>query len=172
MLLSHSIQVSPIWCKSDVPHIKTWSSRFSLFVFLLTGRSMCRISNRGLGVILRDSSAGWMFARTRAWTWLLQLKDSCPPAHSVSLLTTVTLAAAVPAWDGKRLSDPSAKDNRKYDMGMFQLSGSPTMNITSQNRLKAPSSKLWAFTSLRETPLILIFLPVTRVTAAWDAHPS
>lgn len=66
-----------------------------------------------------------------ARTWLLQFKDSCLLAHAASLLTTVTLAAALPAWDGKRIPDPSAKDNRKYDMGTSQLSGSPTLNTTT-----------------------------------------
>ncbi len=46
-----------------------------------TGRSVCRVSNRGLSFILKDSGAKWMFAKTRAWTWLLQLKDSCLPPN-------------------------------------------------------------------------------------------
>lgn len=101
-----------------------------------------------------------MFAKTRTWSWLLQLKDSCLPAHSASLLTSVTLAAGVShtTWDGKRISDPSAKDNRKYDMGTSQLSGSPTLNTTSQTSEGIPSFNLGVSSWLKELPLFLFFL--------------
>lgn len=131
---------------------------------------MCRVSNRGLSVILKDSAAEWMFAKTRAWTWLLQLKDSClPPNRSNSGSSGIT---ANMGWKESWRADPSAKDNRKYDMGTSQLSGSPTLNTTSQTSEGIPSSNLRAFVSLRELPLILSFLPVLRVTKARDPHAS
>lgn len=127
---------------------------------------MCRVSNRGLSVILKDSAAGWMFAKTRVWTQLLQLKGSClPPNRSNSGSSSIT------ANMGRKESwraDPSAKDNRKYDMGMSQLSGSPTLNTTSQTSKGIPSSNLGAFA----LPLVLSFFPVLRVTTARDPHAS
>lgn len=93
---------------------------------------------------------------------------------AVSLLTTVTLVAAVlpPTWDGKRMPDPSAKDNRKYDMGTSQLSGFPTLNTTSQNSEGIPSYNLGTFALLRGLLLILFFLPVLRMTTDRDPHAS
>lgn len=88
------------------------------------------------------------------------VKDSCLPAHSASLLTSVTLAAGVShtTWDGKRIPDPNAKDNRKYDMGTSQLSGSPTLNTTSQTSEGIPSFNQGVFSWLKELLLFLFFL--------------
>ena len=57
-------------------------------------------------------------------------------------------------------------------MGTSQLSGSPTLNTTSQTIEGIPSSNLEDFPLLRELPLILLFLPVLRVTMARDPLAS
>lgn len=93
---------------------------------------------------------------------------------AVSLLTAVTLVVAVllATWDGKRMPDPSAKDNRKYDMGTSQVSCFPTLNTTSQTSEGIPSYNLGAFALSRGLLLILFFLPILRMTTDRDPHAS
>lgn len=75
---------------------------------------------------------------------------------AVSLLTAVTPAALVsqPTQGGKRIPDPGARDNSKYDMGTSQLSGSPTLNTAGQTNQGIPTSNLGASAVWTELPLI------------------
>lgn len=57
-------------------------------------------------------------------------------------------------WNGKGKPDPSAKNNRKYDMGKSQLSGFWTLNTVSQTGEGIPW-KQWVDFALRKGPLLI-----------------
>lgn len=63
-------------------------------------------------------------------------RDSCLPLNN-----SESGSSRVSANTGrKRIPDPSARDNRKDDVGTSQLSGSPTLNTPSQTSEGIPTS--------------------------------